>query len=161
MKKKATKKKATKKVAKKKPVGYQGFKGTKTKMSVATFWVYLFARQAKARLTDPQIVSAMRSEFKDSKAYTRHDVVMFRNRYNNGKLGEQSSAPKVKCGEYVSCPHCKKGVRLPMWGEKSPGKPKSTQVTKKKATKKKSKKKATKKKKITKVPSSAKASKRK
>lgn len=134
--------------------GYQGYTGKKTKLSVAAFWVRLFAAQSKAQLTDHQICSVMFGEFSQAKRYVPADVMIFRNRYNNGNLADQPDAPKVKCAEYLECTHCHKGVRKPMWGEKKPAKTvkKASRKTKasvnsgKSAKKKTAKRKATKKK---------------
>lgn len=154
--------KKKKKSAKKKSAGYKGFTGKKSKLGVAHFWVRMFTQQPRAMLTDAQIINAMGAEFPQAKEYTAADVVIFRNRFNNGNLADQSVAPKDKVGEYISCTHCRKGVRMPAWGEKGQAaKPKKAKITKKKSkvTKKKasrktsssviskaSKKKATKKK---------------
>ena len=91
-------------------------------------------------LTDTQICSAMFVEFPDAKRRTPADVMIFRNRFNNGNLADQDGIPKVKCAEYLPCTHCHKGVRKPRWGEKvKPVKPpvkKAKKVTKKKASRK-------------------------
>jgi len=116
-KKKSTKKKVTN--PKGDRLGYHGYTGKKSKLSVAAFWVKVFSIQAKEMFTDNQICSAMYVEFPHAKRYVTADVVIFRNRYNNGNLADQSDAPKAKAAEYLECTHCHKGVRKPMWGEKT------------------------------------------
>ncbi len=157
MAKKVSKRKTKRKGKSKKPVGYQGYKGRHSGLPVSAYWVKLFNAQPKSRMTDDEIIKTMAGEFTKSKRYDAIDVVMFRNRYNNGKLSGQSGkrvSPRV--GEYVKCPHCKKNLTLPFWGDKKAHraptlqkttrtKPPSVSSAKKKASKKKVKSNADKK----------------
>lgn len=117
-KKKSNKKKPTKKKGGTGGPGYMGYTGKTSKLSVSAYWVKMFTAQAKEMLTDKQVCAAMFAEFRSAKRYVNADVVIFRNRYNNGNLADQPDAPKTKAAEYLECPHCRKGVRKPMWGEK-------------------------------------------
>ena len=130
--------------------GFKGYTGTTTGKTVAEYWAKLFAAQPKAKLDNKGLSGEMAIEFPNAKKYSDRDVIVFRNRYNNGNLVHQTEAPKIRIGEYVSCPSCGHGVRVKGWGEKKraqietkkPAKV-TKKVTKKKASKKSPKKGAT------------------
>lgn len=87
------------------PPGVDGKQyGVTTMKTVGPFFVSLMEKQRTARLSDEELVAAMRAEFPGRKGnnYDR-DIRLYRSMYNNGKWSVQNNlVPDFSVPKYIN-----------------------------------------------------------
>ena len=96
--KKTKGKKAKAKATKSKPAVERGSHTGKSGIKKSEFWMQIFSKNPKAKLTDAQIAGQFNKEFRTS--IPESNVSTARSQYNTGRLSDQEKAPKVTCPKF-------------------------------------------------------------